>query len=498
MARIVANAERYRRAFLAAFLLVAMPSFAQDDIARRSTIREIAIGTPISALPADFQEFACGTNGGPPSLRIASFAEFAQCPPEATGLHEVQFRYNDEIHYVALAQRDFLRAELFQGTKIGNFPILGSVLIDDSGIVRGIRAVTDDRVSDRTRRAAVSMADFLRSVYGGGGWSCVDLPVGEGETPVGGALVKQDCTKLTEDGLLITTQARLLRRPGQTLINPVDGLPRAGYWESTSRVEIYQVDANGDPILGGGDAPFAGEPPAAEIPTDPLEAFLAGAVRDCPGCDLSGAQLQRRDLAGADLSDANLSGASLHRALLGGASLAGANLAGANLNLADLKRANLSGADLTDAFLYQTDAAAADLTGALLNGIAAERARFTNATMIGVEWQHSYARSVNAARANLTDAVLTGSVLVEADLQSATLAGADLSDVAFYRSRLRAVDFTGATARGTDFLETDLSDANFANADLTDARLLRARSSGLDLTDAVLTGTVMPDGSVRE
>src|SRR5947207_9332336 len=41
--------------------------------------------------------------------------------------------------------------------------------------------------------------------------------------------------------------------------------------------------------------------------------FLAGNTNDCPGCNLAGAQLKRRNLAGANLSGANLSGASFHR-----------------------------------------------------------------------------------------------------------------------------------------------------------------------------------------
>ena len=42
-------------------------------------------------------------------------------------------------------------------------------------------------------------------------------------------------------------------------------------------------------------------------------AFLAGTAKDCPGCDLRGASLDRRDISGADLSDANLRGATFSR-----------------------------------------------------------------------------------------------------------------------------------------------------------------------------------------
>ncbi len=61
-------------------------------------------------------------------------------------------------------------------------------------------------------------------------------------------------------------------------------------------------------------------------------AFLAGQTKDCPGCNLAGVSLKRRNLAGANLAGANLAGASFHRAVLRGANLVGADLTGANLN----------------------------------------------------------------------------------------------------------------------------------------------------------------------
>src|SRR5277367_4717020 len=69
-------------------------------------------------------------------------------------------------------------------------------------------------------------------------------------------------------------------------------------------------------------------------------AFLAGTTIDCPGCDLTGARLDRRDLTGANLAGAKLAGATFSRTILRGANLAGAALPGANL-----KRHDLSGAD---------------------------------------------------------------------------------------------------------------------------------------------------------
>lgn len=496
-AKLVLRRWRLFTAIALAAATATLPTAASAQGGIRSTIRDIDIGASLTEQPTDFQEFACGTNGGPASLPIASFAEFARCPAEETGLHEVQFRYDDTMRYVALANLDPLRANLFEGTKLGNFRILASVLIDDAGIVRGVRAVTDDRVSDRTRRGAYAMAGFVHSLYGVDGWECTDIPAAEGETPVGDDLIKQDCEKVTDDGLLITTQSRLLRRPGQTQIDPANGLLRVGYYESTARMEMYEADADGNPIYGGlapGEEPFAvADRP---VPSDPIEAFLGGFSIDCPGCDLAGADLARRNLAGADLSGANLSEAVLHGAVLASANLDDANLVGANLNLVDLKRASLIGADLTDALFYQGDAGAADLTNASLDGIMGENARFTSAKLLGVSWQEAYLLSANLASADLSGATLAGSIVAEADLQRARLVGADVTDATFYKARLRSADLTGVIALHADFLQADLADAIFVDADLTDARLLRARASGLDLTGAILTDTILPDGSV--
>ena len=76
-------------------------------------------------------------------------------------------------------------------------------------------------------------------------------------------------------------------------------------------------------------------------------------TRNCPQCDLSGANLSRFDLSGANLDGVNLSRSKLTLA----------NLSGANLQNADLREANFAGADLAN-----TDMRGADLTGTIFVG----------------------------------------------------------------------------------------------------------------------------------
>lgn len=76
---------------------------------------------------------------------------------------------------------------------------------------------------------------------------------------------------------------------------------------------------------------------------DPAGVARLTTERQCPGCDLAGADLSGLDAPGADLSGANLRGASLYKARLAGANLSNADLRGANLADADLTLANVQG-----------------------------------------------------------------------------------------------------------------------------------------------------------
>ncbi|BAZ04115.1 pentapeptide repeat-containing protein [Calothrix sp. NIES-3974] len=73
-------------------------------------------------------------------------------------------------------------------------------------------------------------------------------------------------------------------------------------------------------------------------------------TRECPGCNLRGAKLERADLQGVNLSNADLTGADLENA-----NLTNANLRGANFTNADLEDANLTNADVTGANFQGAD-----------------------------------------------------------------------------------------------------------------------------------------------
>jgi uncharacterized protein YjbI with pentapeptide repeats len=91
-------------------------------------------------------------------------------------------------------------------------------------------------------------------------------------------------------------------------------------------------------------------------------------TKQCPGCDLSYADLSGWKLEGADLSGANLNAANLRKARLSSAKLIGANLNHADLAKAILNQANLSQATLVFTRFEEAVLNQANLTNAVLGG----------------------------------------------------------------------------------------------------------------------------------
>jgi hypothetical protein len=218
----------------------------------RTNLLDLRLGTAAAALPEEaFIDYACGTGGGPPGRAIGSFRDFAACSPEPSGLHEVGFRYDDELEYKFLARGDANGAEMNGGTTISGYGIYASALFDDAGILRGLRAVTDDRETLRNRSYAYLLADYLQNYFGRDGFVCVEREPARGQEPLAGKFVNQACSK-TADGLLLYTEAHLFRKAGQTEVNSHTGQLNRGQFESSTRLEIREagaaVDAAGRPL----------------------------------------------------------------------------------------------------------------------------------------------------------------------------------------------------------------------------------------------------------
>src|SRR5436305_2675765 len=139
-----------RAVLCAAALLSALAPAASQQM-RRATIWDLKLGEPIAAQPSpsEFRGFACGSNGGAPRQPLTGWSDFARCRAEPDGLHEVYFEYDDEIEYIARARDAEREITRWAGTTEVAFPVVVSALFDTSGVLRGIRIVTDARPEHR-------------------------------------------------------------------------------------------------------------------------------------------------------------------------------------------------------------------------------------------------------------------------------------------------------------------------------------------------------------
>jgi hypothetical protein len=207
------------------------------------SIWDVKLGEPVSQIPAmEVVDISCGTNGGPPSTSLpGGFVDFAKCPAEPSGLHEVYFENDDEIDYIAKAQEAELKV-LQGGTSIYAHPVMVSVLVDDDAIVRGIRIVTDERISTRERRVAVTLARNLKGRYGSWQQTCEDLPPQPGENPMGNQFVHEVCTaQNAELNQAMRLESSFLRKKGQEALNMDTQTINAGYFQSQTRLEVVEM-----------------------------------------------------------------------------------------------------------------------------------------------------------------------------------------------------------------------------------------------------------------
>lgn len=226
------------RLLLSAIIATCCAAANAQDLAPK--IWDITLGIPVGELPLnEFVDPACGTNGGPPARVLKGFDEFALCPTEpATGLHEVWFRYDDEMEYVARARRSGVLIRQYQANSLAGQPITTSFLIDDAGRVQGYRIVNDPRAEAGTRIDAFSVADLFKGIAGMG-VPCTDLPPAEGERPIDDVFVKQVCEQKTAEKV-IRVESRRYYKPGQYAVDPNENRVVENQFESSARLEVYQ------------------------------------------------------------------------------------------------------------------------------------------------------------------------------------------------------------------------------------------------------------------
>jgi hypothetical protein len=225
----------------AASLACASAAFsASSDRPTRLEVWDLRLGAQTEQLPDEFVDYACGTNGGPPSTPLNGWREVRRCRPEGSGLREVYFRYDDELEYWAKANNLLPQMEQYSGTKTYGFPVTVSALIDDGGALRGIRLVSDPRGDSQNRDEAYLLRNFLTARFGRDGWACETVPPDDGETPVEGIFVKERCRKDIDARTSASLTTRHLRKAGQSQFDPRTGRETAGQFESSVRFELVR------------------------------------------------------------------------------------------------------------------------------------------------------------------------------------------------------------------------------------------------------------------
>lgn len=201
----------------AAFLLAALQQAPAQQQYEGDDVRDLKIGGKVADLPAEgYVDFSCpaDTNAKP-----ASWSAWRDCPAGTDGLHALHFGFDPAT------SRD--------GTIVAGHPVVLTALIDNDGIVAGLKIDTDPKTRLYLRKKAFLFGPQVKARYGSDGWTCTQSELAAGEEPVGGVHVREKCTK-TVQGRAITIERSLYRKAGQDEKNFVD----------ETRVTILRAPAN--------------------------------------------------------------------------------------------------------------------------------------------------------------------------------------------------------------------------------------------------------------
>jgi hypothetical protein len=201
----------WRAAAVGALVGLSGQALAAED-PKEGDLRDLRVGMSVEELPAHgYVGFACGSDGGEPGTPIESWQDYARCPAGDSGWHEVTFEYDEEANPWAEV------SDRFEGTTVAGHPVIPSLLIDDQGVVQGIRIVTDPDTRMYLKKKAFLMYIRIMGRYGRDGWQCIEHEPSNGRTPVGGIYIDRHCEKTFHDRKLIldTDLYRTAEQTGQ-------------------------------------------------------------------------------------------------------------------------------------------------------------------------------------------------------------------------------------------------------------------------------------------
>jgi hypothetical protein len=185
-----------------------MPATAQnsgDKDSGGNDLRDIRLGMAATDLPdAGYANLTCA---GDPQKTLTAWSGWRDCPADASGFHSIKFGYDPATNR--------------EGTIVAGHPAVLTLLVDDAGIVSGLRIETDPKARLYIRKKAFLFGTQVKSRYGLDGWSCTEAQPDAGEQPVGGVLLRERCTK-TIPNRSIVVERNLYRKPDQDMKSFVD------------------------------------------------------------------------------------------------------------------------------------------------------------------------------------------------------------------------------------------------------------------------------------
>lgn len=211
-----------------AALAVAGPAVQAAEDPAAGDLRDLKVGSEVASLPKEgYVDFRCGAGSKDVGRELGGWADFDQCAPGPEGFHEVAFSYDEDANpWAAVSDR-------FEGTTVAGHPVIPTLLIDDQGVVRGLRIVTNPGNRMYLKKKAYLFYIRVMGRYGKDGWRCVEKEPEPGYQPVGGMYIDRRCEKRWQDRDLIL-ETQLYRAPGQ------EGQAFTG----ATRLEIMQAGAS--------------------------------------------------------------------------------------------------------------------------------------------------------------------------------------------------------------------------------------------------------------
>jgi hypothetical protein len=196
---------------------------AEDPL--EGDLRDLSVGMTVDELPTErYVDLACGNRGGEPGKPIDGWKDYAACPADEAGLHEVAFAYAEDNPWAAVNDK-------WEGTKVAGHPVQPSLLITADGVVKGIRIVTNGRRLYLKKKAYLLPVRIMGR-YGRDGWACEEAEPGGGKTAIGGMFIDRTCEKIFHDRHLVM-KVDLYRTAEQ----------QGRDFTGSTRFEIYKRDA---------------------------------------------------------------------------------------------------------------------------------------------------------------------------------------------------------------------------------------------------------------